>query len=95
MRGPFQAAYLGYALAESEQGKGLMFEALTHLIRFASTELNLHRIMANFMPDNQRSGALLDRLGFAVEGRADEYLRIDGRWRAHVLTSLTNRAWQP
>jgi len=94
VRGPFQAAYLGYALAEGEQGKGLMHEALTLLLRFAFAELNLHRIMANFVPSNKRSRAILERLGFTVEGRANDYLRIDGAWREHVLTSLTNPAWR-
>ena len=95
VRGPFQAAYLGYALAEAEQGKGLMHEGLSLLLRFAFAELNLHRIMANFIPSNERSRAVLERLGFRVEGRADDYLRIDGAWREHVLTSLTNPAWRP
>lgn len=95
VRGPFQAAYLGYALAEREQGKGLMHEALTLLLRFAFAELNLHRVMANFIPSNERSRAVLDRLGFTVEGRAKDYLRIDGAWRDHVLTALTNPAWRP
>jgi len=94
VRGPFQAAYLGYSLAEREQGKGLMHEALTLLLRFAFKELNLHRIMANFVPSNDRSRAVLERLGFVVEGRANDYLRINGAWREHVLTSLTNPAWR-
>jgi len=94
VRGPFQAAYLGYALAKSEQGKGVMHEALTLLIRFGFTELNLHRIMANFVPGNQRSRAVLERLGFSVEGNAKDYLRINGAWREHVLTSLTNSDWR-
>jgi len=94
VRGPFQAAYLGYALAQREQGKGLMHEALTLLIRFAFAELNLHRIMANFVPSNDRSRAVLERLGFTVEGNARDYLRINGAWREHVLTSLTNADWR-
>ena len=93
VRGPFQAAYLGYALAEGAQGFGFMHEALELLLAFAFEELNLHRIMANFMPTNERSRAVLERLGFTVEGHASDYLRIDGEWRDHVLTSLTNRAW--
>ncbi|HYK52392.1 MAG TPA: GNAT family N-acetyltransferase [Candidatus Eremiobacteraceae bacterium] len=94
-RGPFQAAYLGYSLAESEQGKGVMHEALTLLIRFAFAELNLHRIMANFIPSNDRSRAVLERLKFTVEGRARDYLRINDAWHEHVLTSLTNPDWRP
>ena len=94
-RGPMQAAYLGYGLARDAVGQGLMHEGLTVAIRYAFGPLNLHRIMANYMPGNVRSGAVLERLGFVIEGHAKDYLRINGRWEDHVLTSLTNDAWQP
>ncbi|NJN00832.1 MAG: 30S ribosomal protein S5 alanine N-acetyltransferase, partial [Aquincola sp.] len=53
----------------------------------------LRRVQANVLPDNTRSLALLDRLGFAREGLAREYLFIDGAWRDHVLTALVNPQW--
>lgn len=59
IRGAFYACILGYGLAESEQGKGLMSEALTLAIEYVFKELNVHRIMANYSPNNQRSGKLL------------------------------------
>lgn len=93
-RGPFQACYLGYSLAAAEQGKGLMVEALRPAIRHVFDELAFHRIMANHMPENERSRRLLSRLGFTVEGFARQYLHIDGAWRDHVLTSLTNPRWE-
>ena len=95
IRGPFHACYLGYSIARTHEGKGLMFEALQALLRFAFDELNLHRIMANYMPRNRRSGALLERLGFVVEGTAKDYLRINDVWEDHVMTALTNNAWKP
>jgi len=95
VRGPFQAGYLGYSLARSKQGQGLMHEALSLLIGFAFSELRLHRIMANYMPRNARSAAVLERLGFAKEGLAKQYLLINGVWEDHVLMSLTNKQWMP
>lgn len=89
VRGYFQACHLGYALAERHQGKGLMSEAVALVLDFAFGPLALHRVMANHTPDNQRSGRLLLRLGFRVEGYAPRYLRIHGKWRDHVLTALT------
>ena len=47
--------------------------------------------MANYVPSNRKSASVLARLGFTIEGYAREYLFIDGAWRDHVLTSLTNR----
>ncbi len=93
VRGPFQAAYLGYSLAQERQGQGLMHAALKLLLTFAFTKLNLHRIMANYMPRNHRSAAVLERLGFVKEGTAKDYLLINGVWQDHVLTSLTNQHW--
>lgn len=72
-----------------------MFEALQAAIRYMQRQQNIHRIMANYMPHNQRSGALLARLGFEKEGYAKDYLLIDGRWQDHVLTALTRHEWTP
>ena len=44
------------------------------------------------MPSNERSAGLARRLGFVPEGIARDYLYIDGAWRDHVLTALTNPA---
>jgi ribosomal-protein-alanine N-acetyltransferase len=90
MRGPFQACYLGYKLDRGRVGQGLMDEALRGAIAYVFDDLRLHRIMANYMPVNERSGRLLRKLGFVVEGYARDYLFIAGDWRDHVLTALTN-----
>ena len=90
VRSVFQACYLGYSLDVAQQGRGLMFEVLQEVIRYAFDELALHRLMANYVPHNQRSSNLLARLGFIQEGYAREYLKIAGRWQDHVLTALIN-----
>jgi ribosomal-protein-alanine N-acetyltransferase len=93
-RGISHSCSLGYGLSEAEQGRGYMREALEAAIPFVFRSYNLHRIEANYMPHNRRSGRLLRRLGFVVEGYARDYLRIDGRWEDHVLTSRTNPDWR-
>ncbi|MEZ1649930.1 ribosomal protein S5-alanine N-acetyltransferase, partial [Enterobacter hormaechei] len=93
VRGSFHACYLGYSIGQKWQGQGLMYEALTVAIRYMQRTQHIHRIMANYMPHNQRSGNLLARLGFEKEGYAKDYLLIDGEWRDHVLTALTTRDW--
>lgn len=90
VRGPFQACHLGFALCSGAEGQGLMYEALQRALDFVFTELGLHRVMANYRPENTRSERLLARLGFEREGRARAYLHIDGQWRDHILTSLIN-----
>ncbi|MGY3040534.1 ribosomal-protein-alanine N-acetyltransferase [Rhodanobacter sp. TND4EL1] len=85
VRGPFQACLLGYGVGADQQGRGLMHEALEAGLAWAFGELDLHRVMANYLPRNERSGRLLERLGFEREGYARDYLRIAGRWEDHVL----------
>lgn len=77
IRGVFLACTLGYDLAENA-------------IAFVFEQLQLHRIMANYMPANVRSAAVLRRLGFTIEGTAKAYLFLAGAWQDHVLTSLVN-----
>ena len=88
VRGSFQACHLGYSLDAELLGQGLMHEALREVIRFAFEEQELHRVMANYQPNNERSARVLERLGFVREGFAKDYLYIDGAWRDHVLTAL-------
>lgn len=90
VRGVFLACYMGYALAESVQGQGYMTEACRAAIDYIFQQVRLHRIMANYMPNNARSAAVLRRLGFTIEGTAKQYLFLAGAWQDHVLTSLTN-----
>lgn len=89
--GALQACTLGYSLDARAQGGGRMLEALTAAIPFVMDALGLHRVMANYQPTNARSGALLRKLGFVIEGYARDYLFIDGAWRDHVLTSLVRK----
>lgn len=90
VRGAFHACHLGYQVGREYEGRGLMAEALRGCNEFVFATLRMHRIMANYRPENERSARVLERLGFAREGLARRYLFIDGDWRDHVLTSLVN-----
>lgn len=86
--GPFRAGYLGFGVAEQLQGKGVMTQLCRAVLDHAFDQLALHRVMANYLPHNQRSAQLLAKLGFSVEGLARQYLQINGQWQDHVLTAL-------
>lgn len=90
-RGAFQNAALGYALDAASQGQGLMHEALqAGIAEMFSPRVNLHRLQAAWQPSNQRSGAVLQRLGFVQEGLCRDYLFINGAWRDHCISTLLN-----
>lgn len=93
VRGAAQYCNLGYSIAQDREGKHMMKEALQSVIAYGFSALNLHRIMANYQPSNQRSGWLLRSLGFNVEGYARDYLLINGKWCDHILTSMLNPNW--
>ena len=84
-RGVAQAATLGYWMGAPHAGKGYMTRAVAAAVRFGFAILRLHRIEAACIPDNAPSIALLRRNGFQREGLARAYLKINGRWRDHVL----------
>jgi ribosomal-protein-alanine N-acetyltransferase len=87
-RGVAQMATLGYWMGEPYAGQGYMTAALRPLVGFAFGGLGLHRVEAACLPENTASHRLLLKSGFHEEGAARAYLKIDGRWRDHLLFGI-------
>ena len=90
VRGPLQSCFVGYSIDAQHQGQGLMQEFMQPCLDYMFNPFNMHRVMATYTVANQRSAALLERLGFEKEGYAKSYLNIAGRWEDHILTALIN-----
>jgi len=86
--GDFRSAYLGYFVFAPFEGRGYMTEGVRLVLAEAFEGIGLHRLEANVQPDNARSIALLERLGFRREGYSPGYLKIGGRWRDHVRYAI-------
>jgi len=84
-RGPSQAATLGYWIGEGHARQGFMREAIQAAVHYAFQTLDLSRIEAACLPENNASRGVLEACGFKYEGVAQSYLQINGRWRNHVL----------
>jgi [ribosomal protein S5]-alanine N-acetyltransferase len=84
-RGPSQSGTMGYWIGAAHARQGFMREAIRAVVHHAFTELDLSRIEAACLPENQASRGLLENSGFKYEGVAQSYLQINGRWRNHVL----------
>ncbi|WP_264212750.1 GNAT family N-acetyltransferase [Leisingera thetidis] len=84
-RGPAQAGTLGYWTGLPFARQGYMREAIGAVVHHAFSKLDLSRIEAACLPENQASRGLLEKSGFKYEGVAQSYLQINGRWRTHVL----------
>jgi [ribosomal protein S5]-alanine N-acetyltransferase len=95
VRHPAWSCVVGYGLDADEVGRGLMSEGLEAAVRYMFEAQGMHRVVANYVPRNERSGRLLRRLGFTVEGYARDLLLLDGRWEDHIVTSRIHDGWRP
>lgn len=84
LRPAFQTCQIGYKLDPLYQHQGYATEALDACISIAAAEMNLHRITAYVLPDNQPSIRLLERLDFELEGTARDYAIVNGQWQNHL-----------
>lgn len=89
-----QHVNLGYWMGVNDAEKGIMTRAVNLMLPYVFTTLNLHRIQAACLPDNRPSRRVLEKNGFREEGFAENYLKIDGSWRDHVLYALTQERFQ-
>lgn len=85
---------LSCELAPAARGKGLMTEALRTSLDWGFAHMQLHRIEALVHPQNAASHALLERLGFKIEGT----LREAGFWKGEqhdlAILGLLARDWR-
>lgn len=86
---------IGYWLAESARGRGVMTTAVRALIDHAFYEWELHRIEIHCAPDNRPSRAIPERLGFREEARLRETECVGGRYLDSVVYGLLEREWFP
>ncbi len=86
-RGPAQSATLGYWVGARFARQGYMREAIDAVVHHAFENMDLSRVEAACLPENDASRGVLEKAGFKYEGVAQSYLQINGRWRNHVLYS--------
>lgn len=69
-------------------GKGCAFEAWSLVLEYAFQRLGLRKIIAGAIADNTASIAVLEKLGFRVEGRLRQEFLVDGEYRDGVRLGL-------
>lgn len=87
-------AEVGYSLASAEWGNGYMQEALTVLLDYGFSELNLNRVEADIDPRNTASARSLERLGFRREGLLRERWIVGGEMSDTALYGLLLKDWK-
>ena len=81
-------AEVGYALSTVFQNRGVMSEALTVLLEDLFQNTLLERIEARCAVENIGSQRVLEKCGFAQEGRLRAYFKLRGRRVDNFLYSL-------
>lgn len=92
--GAARAGTLGYWIGASFLRRGFGSAAVEALLSHAFETLDLNRVEAACQPENVASQRLLRSCGFTREGRASDYLKINGRWFDHDLYAMTARRFR-
>jgi RimJ/RimL family protein N-acetyltransferase len=88
-----QQAEIGFTFSRAYQGKGLAFEATTQVLDYVFTELELHRVVAITDCENERSVALLRRLGMRREGHHIQNIWFKGKWGDEYVYAILREEW--
>ncbi|MDQ3021616.1 MAG: GNAT family N-acetyltransferase [Bacteroidota bacterium] len=79
---------IGYEIYPDYWKRGIMYEALTEIIKFAFIKINLHTIEANIDPKNIASEKLLLKLRFEKEGYLKESFYFNNKFDDTAIYSL-------
>jgi ribosomal-protein-alanine N-acetyltransferase len=86
-------AEIGYDLWHEYWGQGYMAEALEAAIHSGFQNMKLNRIQAYVALENDRSSALLKKLGFTNEGIIRDKHLFHGSYYDHYCFSILKREW--
>ena len=89
----FHRAETGYDLNRASWGKGIMTEAMSAILTYGFAELGLHRVEAIIDIANERSKALLLKLGFTYEGNLRQRYAFGDRFEDEYYFGLLKDEW--
>jgi ribosomal-protein-serine acetyltransferase len=84
---------LGYWIAASEQGQGLVTQTCRLMVDDLFGARGMHRVVINVRPDNHRSRRVPERLGFRQEGTLRQYVRHEDGYSDWVVYAMLADDW--
>ncbi|GAA5162131.1 GNAT family protein [Viridibacterium curvum] len=90
----FRSAMCGYELSPDVWGRGFMSEAVSSMLSFGFSSLQLNRVGAGTATENLRSVKFLERLGFVREGVMRQYWYANGAFHDAYSYSLLAEDWR-
>jgi ribosomal-protein-alanine N-acetyltransferase len=85
---------IGYALIQSERGKGYCTEAVKIMIDYLFLSKEITRIQAHTDVKNVVSQKILEKTEFKKEGTIRKYAFGSGQWRDALLYSILREEWK-
>ncbi len=89
----FHRAETGYELHRAYWRQGIMFEAMSAILTYGFTELELHRVEAIIDSANEQSKGLLLKLGFTYEGNLRQRYFFRDRFEDEHYFGLLKDEW--
>jgi RimJ/RimL family protein N-acetyltransferase len=86
-------AEIGFTLATEHQRRGYATEAVRAVLDRLFKVQGLHKVTGECDARNTASAALLERLGFTLEGRLRQQTYIKGEWTDDLLYGLLAPEW--
>jgi len=83
-----RSAEIGYWLAESLWGRGIISEALPTVVDYAWKTFDICRIYAGVFDHNKASARVLEKAGFAFEARLRKAVTKDGQTMDELIYAL-------
>ena len=84
----FKIAEVWYKIHTSYWRQGYTTEALTELLKYGFSRLELHRIEAGCATENIASIKVLEKVGMTREGRKRKVLPVRGEWVDNYFYSI-------
>jgi diamine N-acetyltransferase len=85
-------AGVGILIAEnSDRNRGIAFQALQELLKYAFTILQLHQLFCNIGSENKASLKLFEKAGFSIIGLKKEWNKTAGGFRDEYLLQKIHR----
>lgn len=90
---PAGVVEIGITLAPQFQGNGFAAEAVRAALDFIFGTLQKQRVIASVDPENKKSMALMQRVGFHLEGVYKNSFLFHGRMVDDAIFSVTHQKW--
>lgn len=89
-----EVAEIGYFVASTHQGRGMMTRAVGALVDHLFRVEGMHRVYARVLTTNRRSRALAGRLGLRLEGVHREEYKLRGEHHDVEVHSILIQEWE-